>query len=134
MNDPFAEALSRDLDVIHPGASAHLADIDALPEPVRSRVLDLLLGRACDSQHVGNITAAQEAIARIPKEWLSRNLKSAIVRVIDLADEWQYRRLIEVMATLKSELIGFYIDHGLMSNDASIQEAARDYQHLQGPQ
>ena len=85
------------------------------------------LGEGFRAQHVGNITAARGLLLRLSPVWLSSVLQKAIEEVVDLTDEWEYRRLVELLQELKSELWVFYLDYGMASGNAAIHEAAIDF-------
>jgi len=126
MNNPFLNDMCRKLNLLHPGASDRLDRIDELPDPVGRSIVNTLLEAACQSQHVGNIMSARKAMLAIPPLWLSGVLCDAIEEVVDLNDEWEYRRLIELLKELKSELLKNYLDYGMDSGNGVIHEAATD--------
>ena len=46
----------------------------------------------------------------LPRAWLSGVLQEAISDVVDLGDEWEYRRLVELLKDLNVPLFDSYID------------------------
>jgi hypothetical protein len=126
MNNPFLNDMSRKLNSLHPGASDRIDRIDELPDPVGRSIVNTLLQQACQSQHIGSITSARQAMLAIPPVWLSRVLHDAISDVVDLNDEWEYRRLIELLKELNSGLLRVYLDYGMESGSGAIHEAATD--------
>jgi hypothetical protein len=110
MGDRFREDLHLKIDSVSPGASGRLDRIDEFPDSAGRAIVKVLLRQACESQHVGHIASAREALLRLPRAWRSSVLPDAIEGVVDLGDEWEYRRLIELLKELNSERFDSYID------------------------
>ena len=127
MSQVFIDALNRKLESIYPDVSNRLHRLDELPDLIQQEVVAGLLSHACQSQHVGNILAAKDAIATIPRQCVSRVLDAAIHKGVDLADEWEYRRLLEVLREMQSDRLKTFIALGLTSDDVEIREAAEDF-------
>jgi hypothetical protein len=53
-------------------------------------------------------------------------LQDAIAETIDLANEWEYRRLVELLKELNAELLESYIEYGIAVGSGAIFEAASD--------
>jgi hypothetical protein len=126
MNDIFMYELYRKIDSIYPNASGRLDRIDELPDAAGKRIVNTLLKQACESQHVGHIASARKALLTLPRVWLSGVLQDAIGEVVDLGDEWEYRRLIELLKELNLQLFESYIDYGMAAGSGAIFEAATD--------
>lgn len=62
----------------------------------------------------------------IPRNWLLENIKEAIQRVLNLDDEWEYRRLLEVLWKIDKGLVYEFTIRGLYSDNAEVRETARD--------
>jgi hypothetical protein len=130
MNDVFVDMLNRELDSVCPGVSNRRNRLDELPDLVQQDVVTRLLSRACQSQNDANIVLARQAIAAIPQPCISRVLERSIRRGVDLADEWEFRRLLELLREINSDQLSALITFGLASNDADIREAAEDFKAL----
>jgi hypothetical protein len=126
MENPFMNALCQKIDRLHAGASERLDRIDELPSSASKMIVNILLQEACQSQHVGAITSARRVMRTLPPLWLSSVLHAAIEETVDLDDEWEYRRLIELLKELKSGLLAYYLDYGLASGSSTIHDAATD--------
>ena len=127
MTNVFVDALNQELDSICIGVSNQLHRLGEFPDSVQLEVLTALLGRACQCQNTGNIVLARQAVATIPQACVSRVLESAIDKGVDLSDEWEYRRLLELLREIRSDRLVTFIALGLKSNDVDIREAAEDY-------
>src|SRR5271165_5304180 len=123
MNQALGDALRRQLDSLSPRVSDHLKQLGELPVPVQQDIIAALVSRACQSQHVGNITIARNAIAQIPPTCLRLGLPAAIQKAVNFADEWEYRRLLELLQAIDSDLLDEYVQVGLSSTDMDIREA-----------
>ena len=126
MNDRFAIDVRAKVDSVHPDASGRLDRIDELPDSAGKMLVNILLAEACQSQHIGKIMAARKVMLTLPRAWLSRVLQDTIKEVVDLSDEWEYRRLMELLKDLQSNLYKTYIDFGIAAGSGEIFEAATD--------
>jgi hypothetical protein len=74
-----------------------------------------------------NIEMGRASISRIPYDWLNSELPQAVDESLDLDDEWEYRRLLELLAESAPQLMQTYIDLGLRSSNTEIQDAAAEF-------
>lgn len=130
MSNVFVDALNRNLDSVCPGVSNRLHRLGEFPDSVQQDVMTTLLRQACQSQNAGNIVLARQAIAAIPQACVSRVLAAAIDKGVDLTDEWEYRRLLELLREIKADRFSSFIAIGLTSNDVAIREVAEDFNAL----
>jgi hypothetical protein len=124
---PNAKQLRNRLDGIYANSMQQLASIGSFPPPAGVRVLSALVEYACQSQHIGLVLLARQAIAEMPSDWLIQHLPEAIVATNCLDDEWQYRRMLELLRDSAPQLLQEYVARGLSSDDSEIVEAARDF-------
>ena len=127
MDSPFSTQLAKLLAKVQPTAFERLEELDQFSEPISERILGILLEVACQSQHIGNIQAGRDAMARVPREWLREVLPRLIDKSLNLKDEWEYRRLLELLKEVAPEMVPPWIDHGLASLDTEIHEAAEEF-------
>ena len=125
--DPFKNNLVAILDEIAPGAFDQLEKLASLPIDIRSRIVDELVQRACTCQHVGNIYVSHNALLRIPSDLRASMLQDAVTRTLDLDDEWEYRRLVELLLEIAPQFVERYLEIGRSSNVADVREAAEDF-------
>ena len=126
MGDIFTSELNHKIDSLYPDASSHLDRIGEWPDSAGRMIVNTLLEQACESQNVGRILSARTALLSLPRDWLSRLLPGAIRDVVALDDEWEYRRLIELLKDLDRPLFEAYVDYGLAAGQGEIYEAASD--------
>ena len=127
IDSPQEILLAKRLEGIQVGGFEALESMPAWGEEARSRAFAVLLDHACDSQHFGSITAGRRAIARIPLRWLEENLFRVAADVLDLEDEWVYRRLLELVREVAPSIQKDFIDKGLASSNPDVASAASDF-------
>ena len=54
-------------------------------------------------------------------------LQDAVTRTLDLDDEWEYRRLVELLLEIAPQFVERYLEIGRSSNVADVREAAEDF-------
>jgi hypothetical protein len=127
MHFRFEDDLRSRLDEIHAGVFDHLDALDHLPKEVAIEVFRTLLAHACQSQHIGNTQAARDAISRIPEHYRLKVLPDIAASTLDLRDEWEYRRLLEIAHDMVPQLLGGFVALGSAATDEAIREAATDF-------
>ncbi len=126
--DDHRASFTRSLDAIEPGLAGSLASVPTL-EPARAeRVVAFLLETACCGQHVGPIQLARAALQQIPRQWLAERIGAVAEQVLDLDDEWVYRRLLELLVLIDDAALRRLVERGLRSDDPDLREAAQDFQ------
>jgi hypothetical protein len=90
-------------------------------------VLSYLLELACQAQNMRNIELGRTALLALPRAWLLDRIEAAAEPLLELGDEWEYRRLGEVYLGLDQELVRGLIARGRDSQDEGIKEAAEDF-------
>jgi hypothetical protein len=127
IKSPYLEQLVKRLDAVWPGAFQCLRELDQIPKKSALEVVCILLTNACQSQNEENIRLGREGLEAIPPTWLQTVLPEAIEKSLNLGDEWEYRRLLEVLHDLFPELLPEYVNRGLAAKDAEIRETAEDF-------
>jgi len=123
----YEQNMIDEIDAILPGAFEHLEEISSVDPERAFRICAVILGYCCVATNDGAIRSGRKAFKKLPSEWLVVNLPSIITQTINLEDEWDYRRLLEVLRESNNTLLGAYITKGLNSSDVEINEAARDF-------
>jgi hypothetical protein len=122
------EFLRERIEAVLPGAYDQLESLQALEDQVAQKIAVIIV-ESCQGQHVGGITAGRKAFKRLPSRWVEVHLQELVPQAIDLADEWEYRRLLEKLEEAKSSLVPYYVELGTRSTNPEIQEAAEDYRN-----
>ncbi len=82
---------------------------------------------SCQCQNVANINLGRHAILSLPREWVTNEIQSVAIEQLDLNDEWEYRRLLELYEQLDKDLCNAQITLGLSSSDPEIVAAAVEF-------
>lgn len=127
VNDPYGQSMLDTLNEIEPGIWHNLHKISELPEAKSSKIINYFLELACKAQNMRNITLGREGIWSLPKNWISDRIERIANDSLDLEDEWEYRRLLEVFKELDIDLLNRLIERGLKSDNAEVVEAAEDF-------
>lgn len=131
MSESSHEKFLRDrIEAILPGSYVDLERLDSMPDRQARLIVSTILSFACDAQNIMAITAGRYAFARLPPTWLSRNFMSVASTTIDFEDEWQYRRLLELLEGAGSREKSSCVAIGLASNDPEIVAAADEFLDL----
>lgn len=120
------EEIKQELEKILPGSFSNLENIEDFGQEKACHVLKVLIENSCLATNVGVITAGRELTKRVPKSFLIKNIESQIESSLDLSDEWDYRRLLELLDIVLPELTNKYVQIGLKM-DGDIKEAAEDW-------
>lgn len=121
------------IDEIAPGASTKINQIPSLPADLGIEILSIVLSFACQGTNEAVILLARKEFKEIPPEWTIENLDSAVRIGIDMDDEWDYLRLLELLyesRTIYKNTLNRYIEIGSRSLNKEIQEAAEDFQKI----
>jgi hypothetical protein len=114
--------------------TAHGEDLWAHPERIvdldaaaANNTLRYLLELSCRAQHVRNIELARRVLLSMPRPWLLARIDTIAESALDLQDEWQFRRLLELLSLLDSELRRRWAERALKSANPEIEEVGRDF-------
>lgn len=85
------------------------------------------LRAACQPSSAGRIVRGRERVHALPREQVLANLEAVAAEVLDLSDYWEYRRLLELAASLDAALTQRLVALGLDHADTDVKEAAQDF-------
>ena len=123
----YDRSYKKQMDAFPKGLWSQLELIPMLEPDVRKDIIQYLLELACQCQNMRNITLGRESLWSLPREWLIQHIESYAEPLLQLEDEWEYRRLAEVYEGLDGDLLRRLIARGLESRNPDIREAAADY-------
>jgi hypothetical protein len=123
----FFQALEKKFARYRQGAIDDLEQIDTWPESEGNAVLSVALSDACQAQNFHVLTEARQAMMRMPREWLLANLPAQIGKTLDLDDEWEFRRLLEVLEEHSEAMCRIYVAKAQVSKNPEILELAQEY-------
>ena len=127
--DPYDRRFKATLDKFAPELWAHLDLIPSLPSEAQAELLDYYVELACDAQNVRNITLGRQALQEVPRGWLLLHLHESVKGMLDLDDDWHFRRLCEVLFEIDQPLLDRYVKQGLASPNDEVREAAQDFEN-----
>jgi hypothetical protein len=87
------------------------------------------LGRACQAQHIRNILAGRQQVLALPRAWVLECIERVAAEVLDLNDDWDYLRLLELAELLDAALVQRIVTLGLTSSNPEVREWAEDFQN-----
>ena len=109
MADWREEKLKEELSRIGGFQIDSLCRLDMYDTDIAQKVLAILLEWACYGQNEAGIMLGRRKISEIPIEWLEFNLVCVVKNYFDYSDDWNYRRLLEVVVEnvpmLKEEIL-----------------------------
>ncbi len=102
--------------------------VDKYPLEIAQRVLKELLKNACLATNYLPIELGRKKINEINKEWLKQNLVFVTEKCIDYSDEWEYRRLLELVVLTIPELKSEILEKGKKTGNEEIREVVTDFE------
>ncbi len=97
------------------------------PEEKASEIIQILLSYACNPTHIAPITYSRECLRQLPSEWVSSKIKDCVFKSVNIYDDWEYRRLLELSEMISEELLEWVISIARYSDNPDIIEAAEDF-------
>ncbi|RAJ00936.1 hypothetical protein DET54_102423 [Paenibacillus pabuli] len=116
-----------EINQISPNISTRLVDIKRIPTGLGIKILTILIEWACQPQNTHPIEIARKKIKTIPSDWLIEHLPNVAKTAICFDDEWEYRRLLELLSEEIPKLLDWGIELGINSKNEGIKEAANNY-------
>lgn len=129
MESQFERSFRAKLDDMVQGLFHDPGLVRTADEPTRRRVLQFLIESACQSQNIEAITLSNRMLAAAPRPWLLSNVEQEADDLLDLEDEYEYRRLLELYESLPeaADHLSRLVDRGLRSGDSDLAEAAEEF-------
>lgn len=102
-------------------------EIMDLSETTFDAVICELLGYACSATNVMPITIGRQCLQSFPADLMTEKIKKLAFSAIDMNDDWDYRRLLEVAKLISEDLLIWTISIGENSENRDIDEASNDF-------
>lgn len=119
--------LANELQKINNFSYGDIRILDEYPLDISKKILKILIEHACLGQNYGPIELARKRINEINKDWLEENFFEVALSCIDFADEWEYRRLVELVVLDVPELLPTVLDKGRDSANEEVREVVEEY-------
>jgi len=127
LSHSYGTSYKRWMNAFQEGLWEHLEAVPTLEPQTRDAVMGYLLELACQCQNITNISLGRMALLALPRDWLVQHIKRYAEPLLELEDEWEYRRLLEVYQQLDDDLVHRLALRGLTSPDGDIQETAHEW-------
>lgn len=127
MQQTHEDRLREKIETISNGAWQNLHQLEGYGDAPALQIVSTILQYACQGQHVGGIIAGRNAFSRLSAGWLDAHLSDAVDATLNLHDEWEYRRLLELLAQSYPPELSRYVEQGKRSSNAEVVEAAFDF-------
>ena len=96
-------------------------------EPHLTQELIEALSYACECQSMRRITEGWRRIMALPRRWTIDHIEQIAVDSLNLEDDWEFRRLLEVAQALDTTLLQRLVERGRLSGNPDVREAAHDF-------
>ena len=127
MISPQEDNLRARINSIIPEGLEHLESIIFLDPNKALEIASVIISFSCQAQHTGSIMAGRKAFERLPEPWLSLNLPFLIDKTLDLNEEWEFLRLLELLDEVNHNLLSTYVTIGLKHANSEIRAAAQQF-------
>ena len=125
---PYEEAIAKSINKIaNKEIYFSVYEIMALPDDTASEIVGELVSWACASTNIMPITLGRNCLKQFPVEWVSPKIKQTVFRFININDDWDYRRLLELCKLISTDLLKWAITLGANSTNPDIIEAVDDF-------
>lgn len=129
MESEFAKGFTQRLEAFGDGLADNVGSALALGEPTAVQVLRFFLEAACQSQRMEAIELGRRNLLSLPRSWVLGAIENAAKSTLDLTDEYEYRRLLEVTVLLGNrEAVKRLIDLGRKSDDSDLNDTAKEFE------
>lgn len=125
--DPYMLQMNEALNKFHYDLLNHLELTPTLDPYIGDSVLKYLLDLACQSQNERNITLGRKALQEIPRNWVLNNIERNAEHLLQLNNEWEFRRLLELYSLLDKTILSKLINRGINNPNAVIREVCADF-------
>lgn len=126
-DDPNLLSLTSWLDAYLPGLWLDLKRITELKKSDSLEILSLFLEMSCQSQASRNIELGRQGMRELPRQWVIENIVDIASTDLNLSDEWEYRRLLELCLDLDYSLARHFVELGKISQEAEIINTAEEF-------
>jgi hypothetical protein len=93
----------------------------------RYQLFNDFLSFACEPSYIPTIMSAREVLVTLPTPWVVEQMEVAADSVLPTADEWVWRRFMEMAAYLDRDLTLSLAERAMRHPDAEIRDAGADF-------
>lgn len=96
-------------------------------DEITSKIVGEFVSWACTPTHITPISIARNCLKQFPTEWVSLKIKQTALESMDISDDWDYRRLLELSEIISLDLLNWAIKLNEKSDNLDILEAVDDF-------
>ena len=78
-------------------------------DDISSEIIKALLFYACNPTHIALITYSRKCLSQLSSEWLCIKIKNLVFQSVNIYDDWEYRRFLELSEIISKELLDWGI-------------------------
>ena len=123
---PYIDRFKNHLGAIQHDLWEHLEVTPSLDPANSIEVISYLVELACKSQNILNIELGRAGMMALPLPWLLEHIETVAQSHVNLQDECEYRRLLEIAWKLNPGLVEILTMYGLGSQNISVRQAAEE--------
>ncbi len=127
LQDPYDQRARDEFEAIAVGLSESFRSVSMLPDPDAERAVQSALRCACCATHARPIVLGREYLAEAERPWLVSRIERIAASSVDMNDDWDFRRLLELYRMLDAGLLARLVEVGLRSSNPGIVEAAQAF-------
>ncbi len=126
--DKYTNKIIDEINEISDGLFDNITNLDQYALSTSKQVLKILIQYACLGQNCGPIELGRKKIGEIiNREWLIQHFMEVADESINYFDEWEYRRLVELVYIYIPELKEKVLTRGINSVNEEIREVVEDF-------
>lgn len=130
MMNEYEKRIVDDIETVQTGCYSDISNLHEYPTEVACQILLKLVEWACKPQNTTTIMLARQKIDEINKAWLKNVFTNTVKKCIDFSDEWEYRRLLELVMDTIPELRVEVLELCKGSDNDEILEVVADYKNI----
>lgn len=97
------------------------------PDIISTAIIGELVSWACTPTNISPISIARNCLKQFPIDWVSSKIKKTALGVININDDWDYRRFLELSEIISSDLLKWAIKLNEKSNNTDILDTVNDF-------
>jgi len=127
MESQYARLFRRRLNSYADRLADDLGAVRSLPNATAHSVLQLLLAAACQAQGMEANDLGAWGIRSLPRQWVLQHIEQLVAKTLNLDDDYEFRRLLDVYRNLDDGLVNRLVDRGLASDEEDVRDVARHH-------
>jgi hypothetical protein len=125
--DSYSQCYIEKMNSFYPNLWEHFDILPSFSEEKGNNIISYLLEIGCQATHIGNIRLGRESILSLPRDWVVERINDIAHQTLNLNDEWEFRRLLEIYELLDKNLFVSMCQFGKQCENLEIREAANDF-------